>query len=111
MLFKVEADLDSTTTTTNHKEQLDSIFISMIDDIEDDTTINDIKAALEKGMSNLGSNFGGKKAIIDQYVKTKRDEIKAIRERHKKQRTDEVIEAFLYLFCTLILICSFIFQL
>lgn len=62
MLFKVEADLDSTTTTTNHKEQLDSIFISMIDDIEDDTTINDIKATLEKGMINLGSKFRWEKS-------------------------------------------------
>ena len=48
-------------------------------------------------MTSVGRVFSGKDAIIDLYIMRKRDEINAIRESNKKQKTGEVIEAFFLL--------------
>ena len=76
---------------------MDSIFNTLTEDIENGLNDKEIKAALSSGMTKLGSRFGGISKFIEQYLKKRKDDIRQIRESHKRQRVDEVIETYLLL--------------
>jgi hypothetical protein len=67
-------------------EQLDSIFVTLKKDIENGYDVHQIKTGLRKGMDNLGVEFPGRYKKIEQYVKTKKNEIANIKERHRNLR-------------------------
>jgi hypothetical protein len=91
-------DTITPTTTSNHIEQLDSIFITLKENIENGYTMYQIKHALRKGMDNLGSEFPGRWTMIEKYAKSKKNEIENIRVSKKLWET-EVIKIF-NLICT-----------
>ena len=76
----------TTTSTDNIMEQLDSIFVTLKKDIENGYDVHQIKTGLRKGMDNLGVEFPGRYKKIEQYVKTKKNEIANIKERHRNLR-------------------------
>ena len=93
MSFKVEAEFETVTATTNYTEQLDSIFNSLKEDIKNGMTNAKLIIALASGMDDLGSIFRGRKTIIQQYVGSKREEIEKIR-ACKNHRMCEVMNLF-----------------
>ena len=81
--FKVEADFEDT-TSTNYEEHINSIFITLKENIENGLTFNEIKDAILTGMDDLGYKVGGISKIIDKFVQLKKEDIIAIRENYKK---------------------------
>ena len=59
-------------TSTDYKQQLDSIFDELTEGIENGFTDKEIKAALSKEMTKKGCRFQGINEYIDQYVKNER---------------------------------------
>ena len=75
---EVEAELE---TNPNYNHLLDSIFDTLQKNIEDGMSISKIKTALRKGMDDIKSIFTGRWKIIEIYVKSKMNEIKALRRK------------------------------
>ena len=84
-------------TTPDYKQQLDSIFDTLTEGIENGLTDKEIKAALSKEMTIKGCRFQGINKYIDQYVNKRKKDIRIIRENHKRQKVVEVIEIYLLL--------------
>ena len=84
-------------TSTDYKQQLDSIFDTLTEGIENGLIDKEIKAALSKETTKKGCRFQGINKYIDQYVNKRKKDIRFIRESHKRQKVVEVIEIYLLL--------------
>ena len=85
-LLKVEADLGEH-VSTNYEEQMNLIFNSLKEEIENGLNLNEIEKVIQKSINK--NNVGGISKIINQFVQFKRQEIKTIRDNHIN--TNEVI--------------------